>query len=265
VNGVKVTDHLLQSLASRRDDGRIQPMPAMNVAKIELDGVAVAVVEVLPSDGPPVRASGRVWVRVGPRRALASAEEERRLSERNVHGARTFDRRFCGGAALGDLLLTGVEETQRCEAVGDGALVRGQYLARQHLRQVERLEVPAEGLRFEDVPDYPVAAIRELALNAVMHRSYEGANAPVRISWFTDRVEIQNPGGLYGHVTPQNFGRVPDYRNPVLAEAMSALGYVEKYGTGVARARDALARNGNPPPEFTFEPEHFLVVVRERS
>jgi ATP-dependent DNA helicase RecG len=46
---------------------------------------------------------------------------------------------------------------------------------------------------------------------------------------------------------------------------MSALGYVDKYGTGIARARAALASNGNPAPEFSFEPEYFLVVVRSRS
>jgi len=65
-------------------------------------------------------------------------------------------------------------------------------------------------------------------------------------------------------VTPQNFGRVADYRNPLLAEAMNALGYVEKYGTGVARVKTALEKNGSPPPEFTFEPEYFLALVKAR-
>ena len=55
----------------------------------------------------------------------------------------------------------------------------------------------------------------------------------MRINWFVDRVEVQNPGGLYGQVTPENFERISDYRNPVLAEAMKALGYVERFGTGI--------------------------------
>lgn len=50
-------------------------------------------------------------------------------------------------------------------------------------------------------PDYPVDALRQLAYNAVMHRSYEGTNAPVRVYWYTDRVEIASPGGLYGRWT----------------------------------------------------------------
>ena len=59
--------------------------------------------------------------------------------------------------------------------------------------------------------------------------------------------------------------RTSDYRNPVLAEAMKALGYVEHFGVGIARAQAALQRNGNPPAEFTFEPSQVLVTVRSRS
>lgn len=86
-------------------------------------------------------------------------------------------------------------------------------------------------------------------------------NTPVRILWFGDRIEIQNPGGLYGQVTPQNFGSVPAYRNPVIAGAMHGLGYVDRWGTGVARARAALKGNGNPPPEYTFEASYVQVTV----
>ena len=83
--------------------------------------------------------------------------------------------------------------------------------------------------------------------------------------WFRDRVEIQNPGGLYGQVTPQNYRRVSDYRNPVLADAMKILGYVERFGVGIARAEAALRNNGNEPPDFVFEATHVLVTVRSRA
>ncbi|MBI4602147.1 MAG: TetR family transcriptional regulator [Planctomycetes bacterium] len=128
--------------------------------------------------------------------------------------------------------------------------------------QIRTARVPAEGLRFEDRPDYPRFAVREIVLNALMHRTYEGSNAPVRLYWFRDRVEVQSPGGLYGAVTPENYERTSDYRNPVVAEAMKALGYVERFGTGIARAKSALLANGNPPPDFTFEPTHVRVTIR---
>ncbi len=56
-----------------------------------------------------------------------------------------------------------------------------------------------------------------------MHRNFDGANAPVRINWLKDRVEIQNPGPIW-QCDPENFPRVTEYRNPVIAEAMKILG-----------------------------------------
>lgn len=111
--------------------------------------------------------------------------------------------------------------------------------------------------------DYPIEALRQLVRNAIIHRSYEGTNAPVRLYWFRDRVEISNPGGLYGQVTAKNFGQgATDYRNPLVAEAMHVLGYVQRFGYGVPLAKRALAENGNPPPEFDFEPTQVAVTVR---
>ena len=76
--------------------------------------------------------------------------------------------------------------------------------------------------------------------------------------------EIQNPGGLYGEATPENFPRQTAYRNPVVAEAMKALGYVNRYGRGIVRTQEALRRNGNPQAQFTFEPMYFLATIRRR-
>lgn len=111
--------------------------------------------------------------------------------------------------------------------------------------------------------DYPLAALQQFARNAVMHRTYEGTNTPARISWFSDRIEILSPGGLYGQVNPENFGEgATDYRNPLVAEAMKVLGYVQRFGLGIPLARQVLARNGNRPPEFDLRPESVLVMLR---
>lgn len=115
------------------------------------------------------------------------------------------------------------------------------------------------------LPDYPLAALQQLARNALIHRDYEASRAPVRIYWFEDRIEITNPGGLYGQVTAANFGTVTDYRNPQIAEAMRVLGFVQRFGYGIPLARRELERNGNPPPEFRLdEPIWFHVTVRKR-
>ena len=116
-------------------------------------------------------------------------------------------------------------------------------------------------------PDYPRAALQQLARNAVMHRNYKGTHAPVRITWYNDRIEMQNPGGPYGQVTRWNFGQpgITDYRNPHLAEAMKTLGYVQRFGVGIALARSELAKNGNPAPEFVVEETGVLAVIRKRT
>ncbi|GAA4914624.1 hypothetical protein HNR25_003187 [Streptomonospora salina] len=86
------------------------------------------------------------------------------------------------------------------------------------------------GFREREVADFPFPALREACMNALMHRNYESSNAPVRIQWFDDRVEVSNPGGPYGQVRADNYDRVNDYRNPSLAGAMKNLGYVNRFG-----------------------------------
>jgi ATP-dependent DNA helicase RecG len=116
-------------------------------------------------------------------------------------------------------------------------------------------------LREKPVFNYPYRAIRELLMNAIMHRNYE-SNTPIRFYEFNDRIEIQNSGMLYGAANVRNFPSVNDYRNPILAEVIKNLGYVNRFNSGVAMVRDQLKTNGNPEPVFDLSLEtHFLVKV----
>lgn len=327
-----ITDKLLVNLANMRGDGRTLPVPHLTVQKRNLRGIDVAVVEVHPSDMPPVRFNGQTWIRIGPRRGIATIQEERVLTERQVAGVRTFDQRRCLGATLDDLLTDTFTSEYLPRVVDRDVLAQNQRSIEQQLASLrlfdlavqiptyaailifgrdplefipggfiqfarfdgltladpvqDRKEITgnlqtqllqldnllplqirtarrfSEGLQHEDHPDYPRVAVREIALNAIMHRAYEGTNAPVRINWFTDRVEIQNPGGLYGNVNRDNYQHVSDYRNPVIAEAMKGLGYVERFGIGIARANAALEANGNPEAEYQFEQTYVLVTLR---
>lgn len=334
--GLPVTDELLLKLGDLRSDGNISPMPSLQVYRVELSpGAAVAVVEVEPASAPPVRVRGRTWVRIGPRRGLATPDEERRLSERRVANTRSFDAEPCLGSSSEDLDLDAfrntylpavvaadvlaenqrslytqlaslrmfddataspthagllalgreplrwmpgaylqyvrVDGTDKADPVVDHRELRGNLLQlKLHLElllpsQIRIARVPDEGLRHKDVPDYPVAAVREAVLNAMMHRAYTATNAPILLYWFIDRVEVLSPGGLYGRVTAENFGNGSDYRNPVVAEAMKGLRFVERFGLGIGRMRRAMADNGNPPPEFGFEPGSVLVTLRRRE
>lgn len=127
-----------------------------------------------------------------------------------------------------------------------------------------RFPLSESTLRERTIESYPRVAVRELLMNAVMHRDY-ASTGPLRITWLNDRIEIQSPGGLYGEASPQNFPRQTSYRNPVIAEAMRGLGYVNRYGRGVLRAQEALQRNGSPPAAFEFDSGFVLAVIRRRE
>ena len=118
-------------------------------------------------------------------------------------------------------------------------------------------------MREETVYDFPLTAIRELLINAVVHRSYEAAS-PIRFYRFADRLEIISPGPLYGEATPANFPRQTSYRNPVVAEALAVLGFVNQYGRGVLRAQAALKKNGSPAAKFEFGDTFFGVIIPGR-
>lgn len=330
-----ITDELLRALADVRSDGNILPFPNMTVQKRSIGGCDLAVVEVQPSLNPPVRYDGRVWIRVGPRRGTATAEEERRLIEKRRAGDLPFDQRPFRGTTLGDLDLERFQRIYLPSALAVDVLAANersldQQLAALHFTDGEGLPnaaailvfgkdpvawIPGAYIQFlrmdgteltdpirhqreiggplpdmlrmvdeslaanisvsSDVrvgsteikqPDYPIVALQQLVRNAVLHRTYETSNAPVRVYWFTDRIEIHSPGGPYGHVTAENFGEpgVTDYRNPLLAEAMKNLGFVQRFGLGIPLARKELHKNGNPPLELDVSPTSVLATVRPR-
>ena len=111
--------------------------------------------------------------------------------------------------------------------------------------------VLATAMREEPVSRYSAWALREFLMNAIIHRDYFLGNAPIKFyEYKKNRIEISNPGGLYGRAKPDNFPFVNDYRNPMLAEAMKVLGMVNKYNRGIAKANRELEKNGNPVAQF---------------
>ena len=115
-------------------------------------------------------------------------------------------------------------------------------------------------------PDYPLDAIVQVLRNALLHRNYDGSNTPVRFTWYSDRIEIRAPGGLFGEVTPETIRKnVTSYRNPAIAEGLKTLGLVERFGFGLTRAKQALADNGNSPLRGAFEANHVLFVIGART
>ncbi len=121
------------------------------------------------------------------------------------------------------------------------------------LRFIERNTRTAyriEGLRREDVPEYPMKALREAITNAVMHRDWfmDGANVFVEI--YTDRIEISSPGGLPKGMKFADLGRKSIRRNALIADLLHRITFIEKAGTGIKRMRDEARDQHCPSPAF---------------
>lgn len=258
LSGLQVDDKLLLQIANIRTEGNILPQPIMTVEKFHFDEGDVLVAEVQPSEFPPVRYRGRVWVRVGPRKITATEAEEKILTERRLSNVRTFDAMPCLGTSIDDLdvalihkefLPKAVAEdilaedkrdiTDQLSSLGlydlryncqtNGAIVlfgknperhvHGAYIQYVRFKGKDRAgdilnehkfsgnlfrvlpkidafvetsisqkrPIPVSVLREETVSKYPYWATRELLMNAIMHRDYEG-NAPIQFYEYDGRV-----------------------------------------------------------------------------
>jgi ATP-dependent DNA helicase RecG len=129
--------------------------------------------------------------------------------------------------------------------------------------QIVKMVLPELGGQYHY--NFPHIAIKELLFNAIIHKDYR-SNAPIKCYEYEDRVEISNPGGLYGLATKENFPSQNDYRNPTLAEAAKKLGYINSFNIGISNARGALTKNGNLPPEFKLDQQtHFSVIIYKKQ
>ena len=117
---------------------------------------------------------------------------------------------------------------------------------------IESRPVAVSALKEENKYNYPLWAVRELMMNAVMHRDYK-THTPTKLYQYADHLEITNAGGLYGNARPENFPNVNDYRNPIVAEALKTMGYVNMFNRGVARVQTLLEENGNGRANFVID------------
>lgn len=337
-SGLEITDQLLLTLAHIKTDGNILPLPALLIEKRILKGADMAVVSVMPSDMPPVKYDGRIWVRLGPSRAIASEQEERILNERRRFknlpfdiypipsakvsdlskgifeneylpqafaedvleaNGRTYEERlssckmiispndttptvlgllavgkspqdFLPGAYIQFLRIDGTELADPVvdeEDIG-GALVEMMRRAEEKLKSHNRTAIDITSAPTHQTEKaYPQAALQQILYNSVLHRTYERTNAPVRIYWFNDRIEVNSPGGPYGNVTNENFGTpgITDYRNPNIADVLKTFGFIQAFGRGIATAEREMQKNGNPPLEFETNQSTVVCILRGKK
>ena len=271
-SNIKIDDELLQNLTSVKSDGNILAPPTILVEKRNLNKNKIAVITVFPSDTPPVRYKGCIYVRIGPSVSVATEQEENRLSEKRKSKNIPFDLFPVGHATIDDLsrtifendylpqafapsilednsrdyeqrlaackMIVSVEDTtptvvglltlgkniqdflpsayvqflridgkELSDPVLDEETIGGTIV--DQLRKSEE-KISAHNKRAIDILSeptdiktisYPNAAYQQILYNAILHSTYQNTNAPTRIYWFNDRIEIHSVGGPFGIVT----------------------------------------------------------------
>jgi ATP-dependent DNA helicase RecG len=123
--------------------------------------------------------------------------------------------------------------------------------------------IDASGAR-EDRPEYPLKAVREIILNALIHRDYSvhTEDSPIRIILYKDRLEVENPGGLYGRLTVNDLGKLPaDTRNPFLAGSLEVMINTENRFSGIPTIVKEMHDAGLLPPVFESQRGNFKVTL----
>ena len=173
------------------------------------------------------------------------------------------------------IIATAVQGTEYCEPQPDGSrfsdnkriegtipeMLEG---AMNFVRANTRIRTVIDGKR-TDIPDYPMNAVREVILNALVHRDYSihTEGMPVQLIVFSDRLEVRNPGGLYGRLSIDMLGNAqPDTRNPVLANALEVMQVTENRYSGIPTIRREMKSANHPEPEFTAIHGEFRVCLR---
>lgn len=335
VVGLSAADQVIEQLSHMKSDGHILPLPSMTVEKHILEDKEVVVIRVEPADSPPVRCKGVIRIRTGSRRDIATAQDERILTEKRRYKDIPFDLQPIPTSSLSDLNLVHFEHEYLAQAVDPDILEANERTLEERLaatKMIASVDEPSatvmgilvlgknsqdflpgayvqflriDGNELADeildneairgaIPDqirrlddklrahnriavditsgplekrtalYPIEAVQQITRNAIMHRTYEVTNAPVRVYWYNDRIEVLSPGGAFGAVNAANFGdpRFTDYRNPNLAEAMRVLGYVQRFGVGITIARGLLREAGHPEPEFDILDSYVQVIIK---
>ncbi len=167
------------------------------------------------------------------------------------------------GTEIGDLGDSGERflDNQRIEGSISEMLDEAIRFVKKNMKNKTIID-PSTGVR-EDRTDYPITAVREAIINALVHRDYSihTEGMPIQIIMYEDRMEIKNPGGIYGRIKVDQLGKMqPDTRNPVLASALETLRITENRYSGIPTIRKEMEKYNLKEPKFADERGSFIVT-----
>ncbi len=156
-------------------------------------------------------------------------------------------------------------DNKRIEGTIDEMLDSALQFVKSNMRTSTIID-PATGKR-TDKTDYPLTAVREILLNALVHRDYSihTEGMPIQLIMYDNKLEVKNPGGLYGRLRIDQLGKTqPDTRNPMLATAMETMNLTENRYSGIPTIRAEMQNAGLPAPVFEDNRGTFTVTLYKR-
>jgi len=147
----------------------------------------------------------------------------------------------------------------------DGNLFYQAVHGEEAIKQFINVRYEIKELQREEIWDYPLEAMRETLINALIHRDYFKSNVQTQIKIFDDYIWFYNPGGLPEGITiEQLYGPHPSVpRNPLLVHVFYLAGFIEEVGSGIQRIINAMKRFNLPEPRFKEEMGGFSVYLRK--
>lgn len=156
------------------------------------------------------------------------------------------------GTALSDVFIK-----QEISGTLPQQLRQAETFVRENIKSVVRIKELAR----EELPEYPLEAVRELLVNAIAHRDYTNEGDSVHLHMFSNHIEIHSPGLLPGPVTLSNLLEARFSRNPIIVQVLSDMGFIERLGYGLDRVVRAMTERNLQPPTFQETSGTFRVVL----
>lgn len=168
------------------------------------------------------------------------------------------------GTEIGDVSFDGKRfvDNERIEGT-ISEMIEGALLFCKRNMKVKTIVDPKTGIR-KECTEYPINAIKEVILNALIHRDYSKytEGTPIQVDFFTNRLEIHSPGNLYGRMAVEQLGIInPDFRNPILATMAESMTQAENRYSGISIIRREMEEYDLPEPVFENKRNEFVVTL----
>jgi ATP-dependent DNA helicase RecG len=227
------------------DDSKIDEFLDKRAEKLKVGKPAGSLKEILTNTLKAARKTEKGIIPINAGILFFGKNPQNFISQSEIRAARFkgTDRQYTiDSAEIGGPVYSMLEETEKF-------IIRNTRLANK-IVEFKRI----------DIPEYPYEAIREAVINAIAHRDYTRAGAPVMLAIFDDRVEINSPGGLLPGLKVGNLEGHHNTRNKKICAIFHETKDMERFGTGIGKMKRLMKAHGLKEPELKPDSGYFTIT-----